>query len=57
MNAMAQQKGLGRGLGALLGDYNQAPEGTEPSACCPCSGWSQTRINPAGILMKRSYRP
>ena len=26
MNAMAQQKGLGRGLGALLGDYNQAPE-------------------------------
>ena len=27
MNAMAQQKGLGRGLGALLGDYNQAPEG------------------------------
>ena len=24
---MAQQKGLGRGLGALLGDYNQAPEG------------------------------
>ncbi len=26
MNAMAQQKGLGRGLGALLGDYNQGPE-------------------------------
>ena len=26
MNAMAQQKGLGRGLGALLGDYNQVPE-------------------------------
>ena len=23
---MAQQKGLGRGLGALLGDYNQGPE-------------------------------
>ena len=57
MNAMAQQKGLGRGLGALLGDYNQAPEGDGTLRLLPLQRVEPNLINPAGILMKRSYRP
>ena len=41
MNAMAQQKGLGRGLGALLGDNNKAPEGDGPLPLLP-----QQRVEP-----------
>ena len=29
----------------------------EISACCRCNGWSPIRINPAGILMRKSSRP
>ena len=57
MNAMAQQKGLGRGLGALLGDYNQAPEGDGTLRLLPLQRVEPNPDQPAGILMKRSYRP
>lgn len=43
---MAQQKGLGRGLGACLATTIRPRRGTEPSACCPCSGWSPNPDQP-----------
>lgn len=46
---MAQQKGLGRGLGALLGDYNQGPEADGSLRQLPYKGRAQSGPTPSGF--------
>ena len=47
---MASQKGLGRGLGALLGDLTEEPESTGGLKSNPIP------TSPAGILTMRSWK-
>ena len=47
---MASQKGLGRGLGALLGDLTEEPLESGGIKLSP------TRISPGGPLMRKSWK-
>ena len=50
---MASQKGLGRGLGALLGDLTEEPESTGGLKTLPLH---KIEPSPAGILTMRNWK-
>ena len=51
---MAQQKGLGRGLGALLGDYNQGPEADGPGQALRKGKDEEAEL---AAIFQRTYGP
>lgn len=53
---MASQKGLGRGLGALLGDLTEEPESTGGLKTLPLHKIEPNPNQPAGILTMRSWK-
>ena len=55
---MAMRKGLGKGLGALIGDYNEQPDApSEGAVSCRCKKSNRIRFSRAKPSTRKSWIP